>query len=88
VRYCSKARPYYLIRAQMHRLLGQYWRISKDVRRHDQSFVRMFCLISLISLISLIVAGMALLAGALAWFIIQPSSARGKQAAPQPSLAP
>ena len=85
MRYCSKARPYYLIRAQMHRLLGQYWRISKDVRRHNQSFVRMFCLISLISLIA---AGMALLAGALAGFIVQPSSAKGKQAAPQPSLAP
>jgi EmrB/QacA subfamily drug resistance transporter len=48
----------------------------------DQSFVQMFRLISLIA------AGMALLAGALAWFIIQPAPARGKQPAPQPSLAP
>ena len=48
----------------------------------DQSFVQMFRLISLIA------AGMSLLAGALAWFIIQPASAKGKQVAPQPSLAP
>jgi hypothetical protein len=48
----------------------------------DQSFVQMFRLVTLIG------AGMALLAGALAWFIIQPSAASGKQAAPQPSLAP
>jgi EmrB/QacA subfamily drug resistance transporter len=48
----------------------------------DQAFVQMFRLISLIA------AGMALLAGALAWFIVQPSAASGKQAAPQPSLAP
>ena len=48
----------------------------------DQSFVQMFRLISLIA------AGMSLLAGALAWFIIQPASAKGKQTAPQPSLAP
>jgi len=75
-RYSSKARPYYLIRAQMHRLPGQYWRISKDVRRHDQSFMQIFRLISLIS------AEMALLAGVLAWFILQSSSARGKQLAP------
>ena len=74
-RYSSKARPYY----QMHRLPGQYWRISKDVRRHDQSFMQIFRLISLISLIS---AEMALLAGVLAWFILQSSSARGKQLAP------
>jgi hypothetical protein len=46
--------------------------------------MRMF---RLISLISLILAGMALLAVALAWFIIQPSAASRKQAAPQPSLA-
>jgi len=75
-RYSSKARPYYLIRAQMHRLPGQYWRISKDVRRHDQSFMQLFRQISLIS------AEMALLAGVLAWFILQSSSARGKQLAP------
>jgi EmrB/QacA subfamily drug resistance transporter len=48
----------------------------------DQSFVQMFRLITLIA------AGMALLAGALAWLIVQPSPASGKQAAPQPSLAP
>lgn len=48
----------------------------------DQSFVQMFRLITLIA------AGMALLAGALAWFIIQPSAASRKQVAPQPSLAP
>ncbi len=48
----------------------------------DQSFVQMFRLVTLIA------AGMALLAGALAWFILQPSTASGKQAAPQPSLAP
>jgi len=48
----------------------------------DQSFVQMFRLITLIA------SGMALLAGALAWFIIQPAPASGKQAAPQPSLAP
>jgi hypothetical protein len=48
----------------------------------DQAFVQMFRLISLIA------AGMALLAGALAWFIINPAPARGKQAAPEPSLAP
>ena len=48
----------------------------------DQAFVQMFRLITLIA------AGMALLAGALAWFIIQPSAASRKQAAPQPSLAP
>ncbi|HEY7093411.1 MAG TPA: hypothetical protein VH393_09545 [Ktedonobacterales bacterium] len=51
----------------------------------DQSFMRMF---RLISLISLILAGTALLAGALAWFILQPAAARGKQAAPQTSLTP
>jgi hypothetical protein len=39
-------------------------------------------------LINLIGAGMALLAGALSWFILQPSAASRKQAAPQPSLAP
>jgi hypothetical protein len=48
----------------------------------DQSFVQMFRLVTLIA------AGLALLAGALAWFIVQPSPASGKQAVPQPSLAP
>jgi EmrB/QacA subfamily drug resistance transporter len=48
----------------------------------DQSFVRMYRLVTLIA------AGMALLAGALAWFIVQPSAAGGRQPAPQPSLAP
>ena len=33
-------------------------------------------------LVTLIAAGMALLAGALAWFIIQPSTASRKQPAP------
>jgi EmrB/QacA subfamily drug resistance transporter len=48
----------------------------------DQSFVQMYRLVTLIA------AGMALLAGALAWFIVQPSTESGKQPAPQPSLAP
>jgi EmrB/QacA subfamily drug resistance transporter len=48
----------------------------------DQAFVQMFRLLTLIA------AGMALLAGALAWFIVRPAAASGKQVAPQPSLAP
>jgi EmrB/QacA subfamily drug resistance transporter len=48
----------------------------------DQSFVQMFRLITVIA------AGMALLAGALAWFIVLPASSRKKKVALQPSLAP
>jgi EmrB/QacA subfamily drug resistance transporter len=48
----------------------------------DESFVQMFRLISLIA------AGMALLAGALAWFIVNPAPASEKKGKPQPSLAP
>jgi hypothetical protein len=49
------------------------------MRCHDQSFVGMFRLISLISLIAV---GMALLAGVLAWFIVQPSAVSGKAGRP------
>jgi hypothetical protein len=59
----------------MHRLTRHNGRISKDMRCHDQSFVGMFRLISLISLIAV---GMALLAGVLAWFIVQPSAVSRK----------
>ena len=67
------------------RLSRRGWISPRNKRQQDaidQAFVQMFRLISLIA------AGMALLAGALAWFIIHPAAARGKQAAPQPSLAP